>query len=108
MTWRSAVIRRWTAARSVAGSRNPWTIVAVISIATFMTTLDTSIVNVALDHVAGGLAVSYDEATWVTTSFLVATAAIIAVSGWLANGGRNPAAMLAPGVALGAQATQVS
>lgn len=75
----------WTAARSVAGSRNPWTIVAVISIATFMTTLDTSIVNVALDHVAGGLAVSYDEATWVTTSFLVATAAIIPVSGWLAN-----------------------
>jgi DHA2 family multidrug resistance protein len=59
--------------------------VAVISIATFMTVLDTSIVNVALDHIAGGLAVSYDEATWVTTSFLAATAIIIPISGWLAN-----------------------
>jgi DHA2 family multidrug resistance protein len=75
----------WTPARSVAGGRNPWSIVAVISIATFMTVLDTSIANVALDHIAGGLAVSYDEATWVTTSFLVATAIIIPISGWLAN-----------------------
>ena len=50
-----------------------------------MTVLDTSIVNVALDHIAGGLAVSYDEATWVTTSFLVATAIVIPISGWLAN-----------------------
>ena len=69
----------------MAGGRNPWTIVAVISIATFMTVLDTSIVNVALDHIAGGMAVSYDEATWVTTSFLVATAIVIPISGWLAN-----------------------
>jgi len=75
----------WTPARSVAGNRNPWTIVGVISIATFMTVLDTSIVNVALNHIAGSLAVSYDEATWVTTSFLVATAIIIPVSGWLAD-----------------------
>ncbi len=75
----------WTPERSVAGKRNPWSIVAVISIATFMTVLDTSIANVALDHIAGGLAVSYDEATWVTTSFLVATAIIIPISGWLAN-----------------------
>jgi len=75
----------WTPARSVAGTRNPWTIIAVISIATFMTTLDASIVNVALDHIAGALSVSYDEATWVTTSFLIATAAIIPISGWLAN-----------------------
>jgi DHA2 family multidrug resistance protein len=75
----------WTPERSVAGDRNPWTIVSVISIATFMTVLDTSIVNVSLDHIAGGLAVSYDEATWVTTSFLVATAIIIPISGWLAD-----------------------
>ncbi len=75
----------WTSERSVAGDRNPWSIVAVISIATFMTVLDTSIVNVALNHIAGGLAVSYDEATWVTTSFLVATAVVIPISGWLAN-----------------------
>jgi len=75
----------WTPERSVAGKRNPWSIVAVISIATFMTVLDTSIANVALDHIAGGLSVSYDEATWVTTSFLVSTAIIIPISGWLAD-----------------------
>jgi DHA2 family multidrug resistance protein len=75
----------WTDERSVAGKRNPWSIVAVISIATFMTVLDTSIANVALNHIAGGLAVSYDEATWVTTSFLVAQAIIIPISGWLAT-----------------------
>jgi DHA2 family multidrug resistance protein len=75
----------WTPARSVAGVRNPWSIVAVISIATFMTVLDSSIANVALDHIAGGLAVSYDQATWVTTSFLAATAIVIPISGWLAN-----------------------
>jgi len=75
----------WTPARSVAGSRNPWSIVAVISIATFMTVLDISIANVALEHIAGGLAVSYDQATWITTSFLAATAIVIPISGWLAN-----------------------
>jgi len=75
----------WTPERSVAGDRNPWSIVAVISIATFMTVLDTSIANVALDHIAGSLAVSYDEATWITTSFLVATAIVIPISGWLAD-----------------------
>ena len=75
----------WTPERSVAGKRNPWSIVAVISIATFMTVLDTSIANVALNHIAGGMAISYDEATWVTTSFLVATAIVIPISGWLAN-----------------------
>jgi DHA2 family multidrug resistance protein len=75
----------WTPERSVAGGRNPWTIVAVISIATFMTVLDTSIVNVALEHIAGGLAADYDEATWVSTTFLVAQAIVIPASGWLAN-----------------------
>ena len=75
----------WTPARSVAGSRNPWSIVAVISIATFMVVLDTSIANVALDHIAGGLSASYDEATWVVTSYLVANAVIIPASGWIAD-----------------------
>ncbi len=58
---------------------------AVISIATFMTVLDTSIVNVSLVHIAGGLAADYDEATWVSTTFLVAQAIVIPASGWLAN-----------------------
>ena len=75
----------WSAERSVAGKRNPWTIIAVISIATFMVVLDTSIANVALQHIAGGLAASYDEATWVITSFLVANAVIVPISGWLAD-----------------------
>src|ERR1700691_5682166 len=75
----------WSPARSVAGDRNPWSIVAVISIATFMVVLDTSIANVALAHIAGSLSASYDEAAWVVTSFLVANAVIIPISGWLAD-----------------------
>ena len=75
----------WTPERSVAGNRNPWSIVAVISIATFMTVLDGSIVNVALDHISGSFSASYDEATWVTTTFLIAQAIVIPISGWLAN-----------------------
>ncbi len=81
----------WTPERSVAGDRNPWSIIAVISIATFMVVLDTSIANVALGHIAGGLSASYDEATWVITSFLVANAIVIPISGWLADVfGRKP------------------
>src|SRR5262245_6055258 len=76
---------RWTSERSVAGNRNPWLIVGVISIATFMVVLDTSIANVALDHIAGSLAASYDEANWVITSFLIANAVVIPISGWLAD-----------------------
>ncbi|HEY1710560.1 MAG TPA: MFS transporter, partial [Rhizomicrobium sp.] len=75
----------WTPERSVADKRNPWTIVAVISIATFMVVLDTSVANVALAHIAGSLSASYDEATWVVTSFLVANAIVIPISGWLAD-----------------------
>ncbi|HEX3667060.1 MAG TPA: DHA2 family efflux MFS transporter permease subunit [Rhizomicrobium sp.] len=75
----------WTPERSVAGKRNPWLVVGVISIATFMVVLDSSIANVALAHIAGSLSASYDEATWVVTSFLVANAVIIPISGWLAD-----------------------
>jgi MFS transporter, DHA2 family, multidrug resistance protein len=75
----------WTPARSVAGGRNPWTIIGVISIATFMVVLDTSIANVALAHIAGSVSASYDEATWVITSFLISNAIVIPISGWLAD-----------------------
>src|SRR5579871_133642 len=75
----------WTPERSVAGDRNPWTIIGVISIATFMVVLDASIANVALAHIAGSLSASYDQATWVITSFLIANAVIIPISGWLAD-----------------------
>ena len=49
---------------------NPWVVAVVVTLATFMELLDTAIGNVALPHIAGGLAVSYDESTWVLTSYL--------------------------------------
>lgn len=79
------MVAGWTPDRSVAGGRNPWLIVGVISIATFMVVLDTSIANVALVHIAGSLSASVDEASWVVTTFLIANAIIIPVSGWLAD-----------------------
>ena len=81
----AAAVGGWTPARSAAGGRNPWTIAVVISIATFMEVLDTSIANVALQHIGGGLSVSYDESTWVLTSYLIANAIVIPASGWLAS-----------------------
>jgi DHA2 family multidrug resistance protein len=93
----------WSPERSVAGGRNPWSIVAVISIATFMVVLDTSVANVALAHIAGSLSASYDEATWVVTSYLVANAVIIPVSGWLADViGRKRYYMISVGLFTGA------
>jgi len=75
----------WSPSRSAAGRYSPWLIVAIISIPTFMEVLDTSITNVALDHIAGGLSVSNDQATWVLTSYLVANAIVIPISGWLSD-----------------------
>ena len=75
----------WDPTRSAAGKLNPWLIVAIISIPTFMEVLDTSIANVSLEYIAGGLAISNDEATWVLTSYLVANAIIIPISGWLSD-----------------------
>lgn len=77
--------RRGSQARSAAGDRNPWLIAVVVSIATFMLVLDTSIANVALLNIAGDLAAGIDEATWIITTYLVANAVIIPVSGWLAS-----------------------
>jgi DHA2 family multidrug resistance protein len=71
--------------RSAAGDRNPWLIAVVVSIATFMQVLDTSIANVALRQIAGSLAAGVDESTWVITSYLVASAVILPVSGWLSD-----------------------
>ncbi|WP_174273224.1 DHA2 family efflux MFS transporter permease subunit [Sphingomonas bacterium] len=75
----------WTDARSAAGTHNRWLIVAIISMATFMEVLDTSIANVSLTHIAGGLSASQDEAAWVLTSYLVANAIVIPISGWLSD-----------------------
>src|ERR1700731_2487145 len=62
---------------------NPWIIAASVSLAAFMEVLDTSIANVALPHIAGGLAASNDESTWVLTSYLVSNAIVLPLSGWL-------------------------
>jgi MFS transporter, DHA2 family, multidrug resistance protein len=66
----NAAAGAWTPERSAAGGYNPWLIAFVVSIATFMEVLDITIVNVALRHIAGGMAVSLDESTWVVTSYL--------------------------------------
>ncbi|HLH91299.1 MAG TPA: DHA2 family efflux MFS transporter permease subunit [Xanthobacteraceae bacterium] len=71
--------------RSAAGDRNPWLVAVVISIATFMQVLDTSIANVALRNIAGSLAAGVDESTWVITSYLVASAVVLPISGWLSG-----------------------
>src|ERR1700726_3183067 len=64
---------------------NPWAIALTVTIATFMELLDTSISNVSLPHIAGGLGTSYDESTWVLTSYLVANAIILPMSAWLSR-----------------------
>ncbi|HVY59970.1 MAG TPA: DHA2 family efflux MFS transporter permease subunit [Xanthobacteraceae bacterium] len=71
--------------RSAAGSHNPWLIAIIVSIATFMLVLDTSIANVALRQIAGSLGAGLDESTWVITTYLVANAVILPVSGWLSD-----------------------
>jgi DHA2 family multidrug resistance protein len=64
---------------------NPWIIALVVTMGTFMEVLDTSIANVALPHIAGSLSASQDESTWVLTSYLVANAIILPISGWISS-----------------------
>lgn len=64
---------------------NPWLVALTVTLATFMEVLDTSIANVALPHMAGSLGASQEEATWVLTSYLVSSAIVLPISGWLSN-----------------------
>ncbi len=64
---------------------NPWLIAILVAVATFMEVLDTTIANVALRYIAGGLAVSSDEASWVITTYLVANSIVLCASGWIAQ-----------------------
>jgi len=64
---------------------NPWIIAVSVMLATFMEVLDTSVVNVSLPHIAGSLSATIDEATWTVTSYLVANAIILPMTGWLAS-----------------------
>jgi DHA2 family multidrug resistance protein len=75
---------------SAAGSRagtapNPWLIAVVVALASFMEVLDTTIANVALRYIAGGLGVSQDDASWVVTTYLVANAIIVTATSFLAQ-----------------------
>src|SRR5271155_2597173 len=67
------------------GSINPWVIAVVVTLATFMEVLDTSIANVALPHISGNLSAGADESTWVLTSYLVSNAIVLPLSGWLSG-----------------------
>jgi DHA2 family multidrug resistance protein len=64
---------------------NPWIIAIAVMLGTFMEVLDTTIVNVSLPHIAGNLSATVDESTWVLTSYLVANAIILPLTGWLSN-----------------------
>ena len=80
-----STLPEWTPERSGAGRHSPWLITPILAIPVFMEVLDTSIANVSLRHIAGSLAAGSDESTWVITSYLVANAIIMPVSGWLAD-----------------------
>jgi DHA2 family multidrug resistance protein len=64
---------------------NPWIVAVAVMFATFMEVLDTTVVNVSLPHIAGSLSASVDEAAWALTSYLVANAIILPMTGWIAN-----------------------
>jgi DHA2 family multidrug resistance protein len=64
---------------------NPWIVAIAVMFATFMEVLDTTVVNVSLPHIAGNLSASIDESTWVLTSYLVANAIVLPLTGWLAT-----------------------
>ncbi len=66
-------------------SRRRWVIAIAVMSSAVMEVLDTSVVNVSLPHIAGSLSSSVDEATWVLTSYIVANAIILPITGWLAN-----------------------
>ncbi len=70
-------------APAVATAANPWVIAVVVALAVFMEVLDTTIANVALPYIAGGLGVSQDEASWVVTTYLVANAIIVTATSFL-------------------------
>src|ERR1700742_2236588 len=74
-----------SASPKAAIPRNPMLIAMVVSLAAFMEVLDTTITTVSLSHIAGSLAASQDESTWVLTSYLVANGIVLPISGWLSG-----------------------
>src|SRR5215467_6603495 len=77
---------------------NPWIVAVAVMCATFMEVLDTTVVNVSLPHIAGSMSATVNEATWALTSYLVANAVVLPITGWLGNYfGRKRLLMLAAG-----------
>jgi len=72
-------------APAAASGANPWLIAALVAFASFMENLDSTIANVVLPYIAGGLGVSVDEASWVVTTYLVANAVSLTASSFLAQ-----------------------
>ena len=70
---------------------NPWLTAVVATLPTFMEVLNTSIANVTLPHMAGSLGAAIEDSTWVLTSYLVANAVVMPLSGWFSSlmGRRN-------------------
>ena len=82
----TAAAQTWSAEQVVWQPKvNPWVIGVTVSLAAFLEVLDTSIANVALPYIAGNLGASYDDSTWVLTSYLAANAIVLPISGWLAE-----------------------
>jgi DHA2 family multidrug resistance protein len=70
---------------TAAAGTNPWLIAVLVALASFMEVLDTTIANVALPYIGGGMGVSQDEASWIVTTYLVANAVILTASSYLAK-----------------------
>jgi DHA2 family multidrug resistance protein len=64
---------------------NKWLITIAVMAGTFMEIIDTTVVNVALPHMAGSLSAGVDEATWVLTAYLVSNAVVLPITGWLSS-----------------------
>src|SRR6202044_3739156 len=62
---------------------NPWFVALAVIVPTFMEVLDTTIANVALRYIAGGLSAAQVDSEWVITSYLAANAVVLSMSGWL-------------------------
>src|SRR6202045_4259518 len=81
----AAAVRAGSPAAASGAGTNPWLIAILVALASFMEVLDTTIANVALPYIAGGMGVSEDEASWVVTTYLVANAIILTASSYLAR-----------------------
>src|ERR1700732_3336727 len=85
MAMSAAATRAGAPAAATGAATNPWLIAVMVALASFMEVLDTTIANVALPYIAGGMGVSEDEASWVVTTYLVANAVILTASSFLAK-----------------------